>query len=75
MRGQRGAVFNHLKIYGAITSWEAIELYGCTRLAAVICDLRKMGYGIETVDQKSKNRFGEPTTYGRYVLVDSGKDK
>lgn len=75
MRGQRGAVFNHLKTQGYITSWQAIEEYGCTRLAAVICDLRKMGYNIATEEIKGKNRFGEPTTYARYVIYDGGANK
>lgn len=69
MRGQRGAVFNHLKAHGYITSWEAIEEYGCTRLAAVICDLRKMGYNIATEEIRARNRYGEPTKYARYVIA------
>jgi hypothetical protein len=37
---QQALVLNHMK-KRPITSWEAIELYGCTRLAAVINVLRE----------------------------------
>jgi len=41
-------VLGHLIAKGHITSWDAITEYGITRLAAVICRLRKQGYQIET---------------------------
>ena len=37
-------VLNHLRINGSITSWEAIQEYGVTRLSATIFNLRKKGY-------------------------------
>lgn len=50
MKGQSGALLEHLKTKGSITSMEAIELYGATRLSARIYDFRKLGYAIETHD-------------------------
>lgn len=67
MRGQREAVLNHLQTYGTITSMEAFDLYGATRLAAIVHDFRKMGYDIETCELVGKNRFGEVCQYAKYV--------
>lgn len=39
----------------------AVELFGCTRIAARICDLRKEGMAIRTVYDKEKG-------YYKYVL-------
>lgn len=64
-------VLEHLKEYGCITSLEAIELYGATRLSAIIFNLRKRGYKIETIDLPFVDRFGTKSTYGKYVLNES----
>ena len=66
-------VLEHLQRYGNITSMQAIELYGATRLAAIIFNLRKKGHDIETLSEKMVDRYGEPDNYGRYIykgLVD-----
>lgn len=61
-------VLNHLKKHGSITSLEAIENYGATRLSAIIFSLRKKGYSIETVDVKGVDRYGNSMVYGKYVM-------
>lgn len=61
-------VLEHLKEYGSITSLEAIELYGATRLSAIIFNLRKQGFDIETIDLPFTDRFGTKSHYGKYVL-------
>lgn len=61
-------VLEHLKEYGAITSLEAIELYGATRLSAIIYNLRNRGYKINTIDLPFVDRFGAKSVYGKYVL-------
>lgn len=61
-------VLEHLKEHGTITSLEAIELYGATRLSAIIFNLRKRGFDIETVDLPFTDRFGTKSHYGKYVL-------
>lgn len=48
MRTQLNSILLHLQKKKKITSWEAIELYGATRLAAVIYQLKDYGYNIET---------------------------
>lgn len=37
---KKANIENHLKQFKSITSWQAIELYGVTRLAAVIFELK-----------------------------------
>lgn len=61
-------VLEHLKKYGHITSLEAISLYSATRLSAIIYNLRKKGYDIETKDIDFTDRFGTKSHYGKYVL-------
>lgn len=65
---QRFLILRHLRHYGSITSWEAIQEYGITRLAAVIFDLRKMGWNIPDIWEERTNRFGEPVRFKRYIL-------
>ena len=63
-------VLEHLHTYGCITSLEAIELYGATRLSAIIFNLRKRGYNIITEDLPFIDRFGTKSHYGKYILVE-----
>ena len=67
-RTQTGDVLAHLIEHGSITSIEAIQKYGCTRLSAMIFKFRARGYEIETVDRVVKNRYGNTTTYAEYIL-------
>lgn len=62
-------VLKHLKIHKTITSMEAINLYGATRLSAIIYDLRASGYNIVTHKATDKNRYGNSTTYAVYELI------
>lgn len=64
-----GQVLNHLQRYGSITSLDAIGMYGATRLSAIIYNLRKRGYNIETVKMPFTDRYGNHTAYGKYVMV------
>lgn len=61
-------VLEHLKQYGSITSLEAIEKYSAIRLSAIIYNLRKKGYDIETKDIDFTDRFGTKSHCGKYVL-------
>lgn len=66
---QRRAVLNYLMEHGTITSMEAFEKFGATRLSAIIFDLRRQGYGIFTNMVETTNRFGQTLKYARYRLV------
>lgn len=61
---------NHLRTYGSITSIEAFELYGETRLSATIFELKKMNVPIEDRDITSTNRYGESVRYREYFVSD-----
>ena len=61
-------VLEHLQQNGTITSIEAIELYGATRLSDIIFNLRKRGYNIETKMFDTIDRYGNPCHYGKYFL-------
>lgn len=66
---QTDRILRYLDDYGSITQLEALQEFGCMRLASRISDLRNAGYGIATAWEESKNRYGETTRYARYTLV------
>lgn len=65
---QKERILNHLKRYGSITSWESFEIYGATRLSAIIYNLKKDGYEFNEEWIKRKNRFGEQVEFKKYIL-------
>lgn len=60
-------VLKHLKNKGSITSWEAIQLYGATRLSAIIFNLKDRGYLIDSVRMESEDRYGNVSRYAKYI--------
>lgn len=70
----RVLILEHMKKYGSINHYEAEELYGCTRLAARIKDLRNSGEAIETKMVKGKNRYDKDTHYAVYKLAEVEND-
>jgi len=65
---QIGAVLNHMRTHGSITSMEAIENYGATRLSGLIFQLKKKGHHIDTEMHTGKNRYGGTCNYAKYIL-------
>ncbi len=65
---QSDRVLRHLKDYGKITTWQAIEDYGVTRLSARVFDLRKLGYKISGEIKSGLNRYGEKVSWKEYRL-------
>lgn len=61
-------ILRHLNDYGSITQLEAMGEYGIMRLASRVSDLKRLGYGINTVMETGRNRYGETTHYARYSL-------
>lgn len=61
-------ILRHLMDYGTITSWEAIQEYGCTRLSHYIYALRLDGYKITGKNEPFTNRYGEKSHFTRYRL-------
>lgn len=70
VKTQTGAIMWHLKTYGHITTWEAIQQYGATRLASIICNLRKNDYDIQSVIQETINRFNRKTKIVKYIYTE-----
>jgi len=64
---QKDQVLNHFTKKKSITSWEAIQKYGITRLAAVICEL-KISHNIMTINEKADGK-----RWAKYVYM--GKNK
>lgn len=64
------AILLHLEEYGEITSWEAIKLFGATRLSAIIYNLRyNYNLNIKTEKVEFTDRYGTPSDYAKYILV------
>lgn len=66
MKGSKVALLNYMKANYGITSKEAFENLGITRLAARVKELRDLGYNIITVMEVGKTRYGETCRYARY---------
>lgn len=64
------AVLQWLQTHASISSMEAIDNFGATRLSAIIFNLRKAGHNIETVMCEGRDRFGNQTRFARYYLRD-----
>lgn len=61
-------ILQYIKENGSITPINAMEEFGCMRLASRICDIKKMGYPVKVKIETAKNRNGEPVHYARYSL-------
>lgn len=70
---QEQLILRHLRKYKYISSFKAIELYGITRLSAVIYNLREEGYKIGTIWRKATNRYGNLVRYVDYFLIKGKK--
>ena len=67
MKGSKLRILEYLKKNKSITSMEAFEMFGITRLSARIFDLRALGYIIDTVIVEDVNRYGDVCRYAKYV--------
>lgn len=63
MKTATESILAHLK-RKSITPLEALEHYGCFRLAAIIHNLRKRGIEIKTVEKTENGK-----TFAQYFLV------
>lgn len=62
-------ILRHLQDFGSITSLEAIQEYGCTRLSHYIWLMRRKN-NIDVKDEtiSTKNRYGEKVLFKKYFL-------
>lgn len=69
-------VLKYIKDFGSISSLEAFNDLGNTRLSASIWLLRhEDGLEIESITETKLNRYGEKTHYSRYYLKGSKFEK
>ena len=61
-------ILHHLQEFGSITSLEAMNWYGCYRLASRIAELRQSGVNITKRVVKGKNKYGESIHFAEYRL-------
>jgi len=62
-------VLRYLQDFGSITSWEAIQNFGATRLSAIIFLLKKDGYKFDEEWITKINRYGEEVRFKKYILI------
>ena len=69
-KSQKSEILRYLKTHKrGITTFQAFELFGVTRLADIIYRLRKEDYKINSEEVTKKNRYGHTVTFARYYLV------
>ena len=66
---QNERILNYIMEHGSITTREAFDVFGITRLAARIFEIRNnMGIPIKGETITVKNKFGEKQNVTRYSL-------
>jgi hypothetical protein len=65
---QNQKVLMHMEKWGSITTLDAFNCYGITRLSARIDNLKHAGHRISKTMEYGENRYGEITRYARYRL-------
>ena len=68
---QKERVVEFITKEGSITSLDAFRELGCTRLSAVIFNLKEDGYEFETKFETKKNRWGDPVSFARYSFKEN----
>lgn len=69
---QKDMVLDYIRDFGSITPMDAFRDLGITRLAAVVCKLRREGHDIHKEREHALNRYGQNVRYVRYSF---GKDE
>lgn len=69
---QEDMVLDYIRDFGSITPMDAFRDLGITRLAAVVCRLRREGHDIHKEREHALNRYGQNVRYARYSF---GKDE
>ena len=67
-------VMLHLQEFGHINSWEAIQMFGATRLSSIIYNLRNQ-YNMNIKNEKKEftDRYGDKSYFVDYVLEDNNE--
>lgn len=66
---QTNDIFNYLKTHKrGLTSMDAFDRFGATRLSGLVWGLRKQGHNITTSYEIVKTRYGKKVEIARYKL-------
>jgi hypothetical protein len=47
-KSQSGLILRHFQVGGTLTALDALDLFGCNRLAARVADLKNKGYNVKS---------------------------
>ena len=67
---QRDRVLQYIRDFGSITTLQAFQDLGITRLSARIFELKEKGYAVKTDMVTAKNRYGENVHFKRYSIYE-----
>lgn len=67
---QRELILKYIADFGYITSFQAYADLGITQLATRISELKDRGYQFRTEDVRTINRYGKPSHYYKYYLIE-----
>lgn len=67
---QKELILKFIADHGSITSYQAYTELGITQLATRVSELKNKGYVFKTEPQSGWNRYGKPTHYVKYCLVE-----
>ena len=67
---QKDLILKYIVDFGYITSFQAYQDLGITQLATRIKELKEKGYQFKTENVKTTNRYGNPSHYYKYYLID-----
>ena len=71
LKGNTARILEYLQNHeNGISSMQAFELFGVTRISAIIFNLRKYGYNVESCWKNGKNRFNEKVRFVQYILIE-----
>ena len=66
---QHEKILNYIDQFGSITTMEAFNDLGITKLATRVSELIRDGFPIQKDLEHGTNRFGESTHYMRYSIA------
>ena len=68
-QSQSSEILKYLRTHKkGISSMQAFELFGATRLSSIIFNLRKRGFNIESIVDTTITRYDTKTRFVRYIL-------
>lgn len=59
-------IIDYINENGSITTMQAFNELGVTRLASRISDIKKSGHEVQSETVAGKNRYGKPVYFKRY---------